>query len=70
VAGPLLLPHQLRQLRHVGRDPPGHGAAQMRRLNYLSCCRFVTTQSDLRSVVASFRDVEQAVAKDYPQSPN
>jgi hypothetical protein len=39
-------------------------------LNYLSCCRFVTTQSDLRSVVASSRDFELAVANDYPQGPN
>jgi len=60
-------PQKLRQLRHVGRDPPGRGAAQMRQLNYLSCCKFVTTQSALRFVVASSRDVKLA---DYPQGPN
>jgi hypothetical protein len=45
-------------------------AAQMRQLNYSGCCKFVTTQSALRSVVASSRDVELASTKDYPQGPN
>jgi hypothetical protein len=29
-------------------------------LNYLDCCKFVTTQTALRSAVASSRDVELA----------
>jgi hypothetical protein len=58
---------QPQQLRHVDRDPPRRGAAQMRQLNYLGCCKFITTQSALRSVVASSRDVELA---DYPQGQN
>jgi hypothetical protein len=36
-------------------------AAQMRQLNYLGCCKFVTMQTALRSVVASSRDVEAGI---------